>query len=329
MDPGAHTRPVLHPRPVVHPHSVLAAPGGRRVLLKVHRCRWSGRFPANSLAAALECARERVAHAEVDIQLLRDADFLVSHDDDLAESTTGQGPAVETTRHAAERLRFRTGDDGLLHRPALLSELLDELAPLRPVTRFELDAKDPLPWPWPRVEELARLVQPHHGWLVFGSMADWNLRRLLEVDPTIPVSFNPGFYLDWRPAEEPEQPPHRTGAYGYLDDHPLAARRHGPTADYLRDRFGALLRLVPGSRALHLRLTAFERMLDDGLTHLADRVHATGQELDVWTLNAGAANWRERLMRAVAAGADIVTTDTAAALAAAASDVQSGATRGA
>ena len=36
------------------------------------------------------------------------------------------------------------------------------------------------------------------------------------------------------------------GAYGYLDAHPLARQRLGSTPDYLRDRLGGILRLVPG-----------------------------------------------------------------------------------
>jgi hypothetical protein len=46
------------------------------------------------------------------------------------------------------------------------------------------------------------------------------------------------------------------------------------------------------------------------LTDLADLVHAQGMLLDVWTLNAGTSNWRERLAGALAAGADVITSET-------------------
>jgi glycerophosphoryl diester phosphodiesterase len=108
------------------------------------------------------------------------------------------------------------------------------------------------------------------------------------------------------------------GAYGYLDAHPLARVRLEPTADYLRDRIGAIVRLVPGARDIHIRLLAVERMLEDGLTDLADLLHAQGMLLDVWTLNAGTPNWRERLFGALAAGADVITTETPRELARAA-----------
>ena len=35
-------------------------------------------------------------------------------------------------------------------------------------------------------------------------------------------------------------------------------------------------------------------MLADGLTDLAELVHAQGMLLDVWTLNAGTFDWRAR-----------------------------------
>src|SRR5439155_11308099 len=100
------------------------------------------------------------------------------------------------------------------------------------------------------------------------------------------------------------------GAYGYLDAHPLARTRLGSTADYLRDRLGGVLRLVPGAGELHLSLVAAERMLADGLTDLADLVHSHGMLLDLWTLNAGTPRWRERLLGALEAGADVITTET-------------------
>jgi glycerophosphoryl diester phosphodiesterase len=61
-----------------------------------------------------------------------------------------------------------------------------------------------------------------------------------------------------------------------------------------------------------------ERILDDGVADIAEIFHSLGIKLDVWTLDAGTARWRERLARIAAAGVDIVTTNTALALARAA-----------
>jgi hypothetical protein len=100
------------------------------------------------------------------------------------------------------------------------------------------------------------------------------------------------------------------GAYGYLDAHALASRRCGSTANYLRDRLGTVLRLVPGPRDLYIRLRTAERMLADGLDDLADIVHSLDATLDLWTLDADTPNWEDRLRRAVEIGADVVTTNT-------------------
>jgi hypothetical protein len=72
-----------------HPGSIIGAADGRVVLLKVYRCLWSGAHPENSLSAIAECYRESVARAEIDVQPLRDADFLVLHDAGLEGLTTG------------------------------------------------------------------------------------------------------------------------------------------------------------------------------------------------------------------------------------------------
>ena len=205
-------------------------------------------------------------------------------------------------------MRFKGTDE----RPALLSEFVAVLARAPYPRLVELDMKDEEPLPWARIEELARLVQPVKARVVFGSPADWNLRRLLAVDRSLPVSLNPHSYIDFG-----ERGGHlRRGAYGYQDAHPLARRRFTSAADYLRDRFGGVLRLVPGIREVHVRSRMFERMLED-LPEAADIFHSFDVKLDVWTLDAGTARWRERFARVVEGGVDIVTTNTAPALAAA------------
>src|SRR5438309_2354301 len=299
-----------------HPDSVLRYGGsGRQVQLKVHQCVWRGSSMPNPLAAIQDCYRARVARAEIDIAMLADEDFLVVHDTALADATTGRGRVEDTTRVQAGQLRLTR--DGLVssERPPLLSEVADAIAREPYPTLLELDLKDWKPWPWPRVEELVRLLQPVKDRVILGGGADWNLRRLQRVDPSLPVGFNFSDYLDWVPPWQPMEPlPAVRGAYGYVDAHPLARARLGTTADYLRDRLGGVLRLAPGARELHLSLLAAERMLEDGLTDLADIVHAHDMLLDLWTLNAGTPRWRERLSSALEAGADVITTETPAEL---------------
>ena len=169
--------------------------------------------------------------------------------------------------------------------------------------------KDAEPWPWPRIEELLRLVEPIKDRVIFGCTADWNLRRLLHVDPTAPVGFDPMYYLDWAP-EGPSWSFPASGARTATWTPTRWPRRCGSTANYLRDRLGAVLRLVPGPRDLYIRLRTAERMLADGLDDLAEIVHSLDATLDLWTLDADTPNWEDRLRRAVEIGADVVTTNT-------------------
>src|SRR5262249_27803542 len=143
----------------------------------------------------------------------------------------------------------------------------------------------------------------------------------LEVDPTLPVAFDLLPQLDWVPEGDAEEAELRQvglsrGAYGYLDAHPLAVRRVTPVCEYLADRLSAVAQLVPGAREFHVRLAAFEGMREDGFL-VAEVLHRHGLRVDVWTLNAGMSRWRERLARALAAGVDVITSDTPRVLASA------------
>jgi glycerophosphoryl diester phosphodiesterase len=302
-----------------HPDSVIRTESGLEVQLKVHQCVWSGEFPGNSLPAIRECYRARVARAEIDIAMLADRDFLVVHDVDLTRATDGAGLVGDTPLRAAERLRLRHAGRETDERVVLLSQVVEAIATEPYATLLELDLKDWRPWPWPRVEELAGLLAPVKDRITFGGGADWNLRRLHQVDSSLAMGFTITDYLDWLP---PESSTGARNAYGYLDAHPLGWQRLSPTRDYLRDRLGAIVSLVPAARDIHVRLCAALQMVGDGLTDLADLLHARGMLLDVWTLNAGSPGWRDRLFAAVAMGADVITTETARELSRAAAETR-------
>jgi glycerophosphoryl diester phosphodiesterase len=296
---------------MAQPVSVLRAPDGRQVELKVHGCVWSGEFPENSLAAIRECLTTPVARAEIDFNMLRDGDFLVTHDTHLESATTGSGPVRLTTRREAAQLHCRWRGLVWDHRPPLLSEVFELLRAQASPTVLELDVKDVEPWPYSRVDELARLVEPVRDRVIFGGHADWNLRRLVQVDSRIRVGFNPALYLDWVPPNSaPDASPDEVGAYGYRDRHPLARARNQPPSDYLWERVNGLMRLVPGACEMHIRLSLFERMQSDGLGDTTHRLRRAGIRVDLWTLDAGTPDWQGRLTNAVWAGADIITTNT-------------------
>jgi glycerophosphoryl diester phosphodiesterase len=258
------------------------------VELKAHRAAWSGRHRENSLAGLRECYAERVARVEIDFLLSGD-DFLVTHD------RPRRGAKLPRLRDALEIVR--SAPDG----PTVLM----------------LDAKGDAPWPAAVVTRLMGMTEPVRDRIFVGSPADWNLRRLRAADPALTLAFDPQYYLTC--SSRTEKLPGRVGAYGYQDTHPLALRRTGSTAEYLRERFAMLLALVPDAREVHLRLGFFERMLDDAF-NAAEFLHDAGKLVDVWTIDAGTKRWRERVANAVAVGADIVTTNTPREIAAAFGD---------
>jgi glycerophosphoryl diester phosphodiesterase len=259
---------------------------GRIVELKAHRATWSGAHPENSLAGLRECYAQRLARVEIDFRLDR-GELIVSHD-------------------------ARELEGALLLRDAL--EIV-RTAPPGP-TMLMLDAKDEAPWSPAEVERIARLIEPVRDRVFVGSPADWNLRRLRATDPDVALAFDPQYYFDRKGSRSPL--PGGAGAYGYHDAHPLAFRRTVPVAEYVRERLEGLARLVPGIREMHLHLGLFEQMQGDGVDVCAV-VHGAGAQVDVWTLDAGTPRWRERLERALAAGVDIVTTNTPRELSAVAS----------
>jgi glycerophosphoryl diester phosphodiesterase len=284
--------------------------GDRTVELKVHRCLWSGRYSENSPLAIAECAEERLVRTEIDVRALKDGEFVVFHDDRFDRVTDAHGLVREATALEATRPLFADGTHPLLFR-----EAVELIAANEYPRRIELDLKDLAPYTSTQAEALVRAVQPLKERGHFSCPADWNLRRLLAVDPTLSVSLNPHCYIDTELDEEVRLP---MGAYGYRDSHPLARERLSTTADYLRDRLGGIMRQVPGVSEAHLRVGMFEQMLDDGVSDGAAIFHSLGMKLDIWTLDADTPAWRERFARIAAAGVDIVTTNTPRELGAAA-----------
>lgn len=299
-----------------HLDSFFDAPSGRSVQVKVHRAVWSGDHPENSLAALEECLRAGVARTEIDVAPLADLDFALVHGRSLDESTDGAGRPADLTRQDASRLRLRWRGELTRQPLALLSDAVELIAAIDGPTLIELDVTSLRPMPEPRVAELVAMVQPVKHRIVL-NCSDWNLRRMLRVDPTLPVGCGLWPYLDWQPEDSafnPETIGIPLGAYGYYDSHLMARRGWTSVEEYLSDRVSGILRLVPGVTEAHLSLPLFERMLDDA-PGAAELFHREGVAVDVYTLNADALDWQEQLARVVASGVDVITSDTPRAIA--------------
>ena len=146
-------------------------------------------------------------------------------------------------------------------------------------------------------------------------VADWAIRRLAALDGALPLGFDPLLYLDVERGDgrKEQAPPLRTGAYGYLDEHPLALTRWGAPADYLAARAEALWTQAPVAM-WYIRGAMLARALDDGFDWIA-WLHDRGAQVTAWTLDASHAHQLDLARTLAKAGVDRITTNDAGALA--------------
>ena len=105
----------------------------------------------------------------------------------------------------------------------------------------------------------------------------------------------------------------RTGAYGYLDDHALAADRWGMACEYLAARAEVLWAQAPVAM-WYIRATLLARMLGDGFDWIAD-LHRRGAQVTAWTLNPDRPHHLGLAAELIEHGVDRIITDDAPRLA--------------
>lgn len=243
--------------------------------------------PANSLAMIAASLEAGASFIEIDILALASDDYLVVHDQDLSHETTGQGEVGACTPEQAQTLRFKTHPN---YKVALLSQVVALLQEHDGPARLQLDYKNVLPFPDDEpLRRLVNLVEPLGQRVIVSSGADWQLRQLRRLAPTLDLGFDPGFYFDFRPQAglyPPEMPPFTAGAYGYQDDALLARYKRWPTADYLRDRCDTLAQRVPGASTIYINYWTLLQSLADGFNWAA-RLREHNINLAAWTVDVG------------------------------------------
>lgn len=283
--------------------------GGRLVALKYHRLQ-SGRglHPPNSLSALEEVLEGGALVIEFDVRLLGDGTWVLHHDPTLERETSGVGPLRAVDRDRFKGLRLRGSEEP----PALLEEAVVRLARVDRSLKVQVDLKEELPLEPERARALLEALAPLRAnpylRLVVGGLADWNLRALLRLDPSLPVGLDFAFHLD-APVGPWPRLPLRVNPYGYLDDHPLGFLPQLEAKAYLEDRLELLLRLVSNPQEVYLRKEFLVQALGDGFNPVAFVHERLGVVVDVWTLNPWEPGFPAYLEAALEAGADQITTD--------------------
>lgn len=291
---------------------------GRRVLLKFHKLGSGlGRHPPNCLPALEEALAGGAEVVEFDVRKLRDGRFVLLHDARLERETDAVGLVVALDSPSLDRVHVR----GAGARPTLLDEVVERLRRHDSPLKVQVDLKEvePLPAEAARnlVEAVAAMRENPNLTVVVGCLADWNLRALRRLDPTLAVGNDPAFHLH-APFPGLDMPlPTRVNAYGYCDDHPLGYRKHMPVEHYLRDRIDVIAGQVPGASEFYLHKAFVARCLEDGFDVVRHLNREHGALVDVWTINPGDEAWESHLRLALDSGAGQLTSDSPVAVAAA------------
>ncbi|GAB4527781.1 MAG: hypothetical protein Kow0063_03360 [Anaerolineae bacterium] len=286
------------------------------VLLIHHAANRGGVHPPGSLPGLQACLEAGARIIEIDLSPTADGDFALLHGPYLESETNGSGPVHALTAAQITRLRHIWGGAVTDVPVALLDQALALLGNHPHPVELQLDLKPDCPLDPVPLSRLVERLRPLRDRIRVTSPGDWLLRRLHALDPDLPLGFDPLLYLDLDSEEDDRHgvPPFRQGAYGYLDDHPLASRRWGRPADYLAARAEALWLQAPDATIWYINAWLLGRALDEGFDWIAD-LHKRGAQVTAWTLDPDNPQAVALARRLVEQGVDRITTNDAPALA--------------
>ena len=288
----------------------------RTIHLIHHAAHGNHTEPAGSLAALERCLADGAAIIEIDILPLADGSFALLHERDLSIQTSGAGDAVHATRDVVGQLTYKSDGTIFTEKVGFLESAIDLLKAYPQTQRLQLDLKPYLPLTGTVLKNLISLIEPVLERVQVTTIADWVVRGLHAAVPELALGFDPLLYLDLVEDEpRPEGiPPFRVGAYGLLDDHPLAAYRWGALGDYFAARAEGLWTMAQPAREWFIRAEVLEMAQKAGFDWLGF-LHAKGCTVDAWTIDVDQPIHLETAQYLAEQGVDELTTNTPAELA--------------
>jgi glycerophosphoryl diester phosphodiesterase len=251
----------------------------------------------------------------LDINPLADSGYALLHDRFLEDESDGRGSVAAATGETVRTLHRRWRGALTDERVATLGDAAALAAGSQTLVELQLDLKAYTPVPDAALVSLERTAGPLGQRVRVSSTSDRELRRLHVIAPDLALGFDPLRHLDVDPGpgKMASRYLRRTGAYGYLDDHALAADHWGTASEYLVARAEVLWGQAPVSM-WYIRATLLARMLGDGFDWIAD-LHSRGAQVTAWTLNPDRPHHLGLAEELIEHGVDRIITDDAERLA--------------
>lgn len=267
--------------------------------------------PTGSLAALEHCLADGAAIVEIDVMPLGDGSFALLHERDLSLQTSGVGDALQSSRQQLGDLTYKS-DGGISAEKIGFLENAIALLQAHPQTqRLQLDLKPYLPLNDAVLKNFLSILEPVLDRVQVSTVADWVVRGLHRALPELALGFDPLLYLDIAEDEpRPEGiPPFRIGAYGLLDNHPLAAYRWGTPGEYFAARAEGLWTLAQPAKEWFIRAEVLKMAQEAGFDWI-DFLHGCNCTVDAWTIDVDQPNSIKAAQYLAEQGVDELTTNT-------------------
>jgi glycerophosphoryl diester phosphodiesterase len=292
-------------------HSESDTPQNQAIHLIHHAAHGNHSEPAGSLAALAHCLAAGAAIIEIDILPLADGSFALLHERDLGAETCGAGDAVRATRDEIANLTYKSNGAITTEKIGFLEGAIALLQDHPQTQRLQLDLKPYLPLTGVVLKNFIELIEPVLKRVQVTTVADWVVRGLSQAIPELSLGFDPLLYLDLVEDDpRPESvPPFRIGAYGLLDDHPLAAYRWGAMSGYFAARAEGLWTQAQPAREWFIRAEVLEMAQKAGFDWIGF-LHEHGCTVDAWTIDVTQPALLQTTQYLAEQGVDDLTTDT-------------------